>query len=245
MTRPRCVPLRGWLTLHQLYSLAEGQRLTQLQVEDRLSGSGTVTTAYLQALLLGCCKPNTWRQNDLAAAYRGLQEWGGARERGPSPPAGPSSWLVTGTSLVPPGARTLDVACGRGRHALFLAAAGSLVRAVDRDPERVARLNALARRGRPDGPPVLVASCYVLVHFDVFAVLHLEDVDAALDHVAVFIGHRRDGDPALDAGLERLILLPHFTFRLVNAVFESENFFVSLGKNPPDRFAPFPHFVPR
>jgi rhodanese-related sulfurtransferase len=79
---------------------------------------------------------------------RGLQEWGGARERGPSPPAGPSSWLVTGTSLVPPGARTLDVACGRGRHALFLAAAGSLVRAVDRDPERVARLNALARRLR-------------------------------------------------------------------------------------------------
>jgi hypothetical protein len=72
----RPVPLRGWLTLHQLYSLAEGQRLTQLQVEDRLSGSGTVTTAYLQALLLGCCKPNTLRQNDLAAAYRGLQEWG-------------------------------------------------------------------------------------------------------------------------------------------------------------------------
>jgi rhodanese-related sulfurtransferase len=79
---------------------------------------------------------------------RGLQEWSGARESGPSPAAGPSSWLLTGTSLVPPGARTLDVACGRGRHALFLAAAGSLVRALDRDPDRVARLNALARRLR-------------------------------------------------------------------------------------------------
>jgi rhodanese-related sulfurtransferase len=79
---------------------------------------------------------------------RGLQEWRGPLVHGSTPPAGPSSWLVTGTSLVPPGARTLDVACGRGRHALFLAAAGSLVRAVDRDPHRVARLNALARRLR-------------------------------------------------------------------------------------------------
>ena len=79
---------------------------------------------------------------------RGLKEWNGSRDRSPSPPAGPSSWLVASTSLVPPGARTLDVACGRGRHALFLAAAGSMVRAVDRDADRVERLNALARRLR-------------------------------------------------------------------------------------------------
>ena len=79
---------------------------------------------------------------------RGLQEWKGSRDRRPSPPAGPSSWLVASTSLVPPGARALDVACGRGRHALFLAAAGSMVRAVDRDPDQVERLNVLARRLR-------------------------------------------------------------------------------------------------
>ena len=72
----RPVTLQGWLTLHQLYTLAEGQNLTQLTVEDELSGSGTITTAYLQALVLGCCKPNQLRQNDLAAIYRGLQEWG-------------------------------------------------------------------------------------------------------------------------------------------------------------------------
>ncbi|MEE4145680.1 MAG: GTPase [Halieaceae bacterium] len=71
----RPVPQRGWLTLHQLYALAEGQRLTQLQVEDRLSGSGTIATAYLQALVTGCCRPNQLRQNDLSAIYRGLQEW--------------------------------------------------------------------------------------------------------------------------------------------------------------------------
>jgi rhodanese-related sulfurtransferase len=78
----------------------------------------------------------------------GLEGWRGPLERGPSPPAGPSPWLVSHTSLVPPGAKTLDVACGRGRHALLLAAAGSMVRAVDRDADRVARLRALARRLR-------------------------------------------------------------------------------------------------
>jgi rhodanese-related sulfurtransferase len=85
---------------------------------------------------------------NLHVLNRGLQEWKGSRDRRPSPPAGPSSWLVSCTSLVSPGARTLDVACGRGRHALFLAAAGSMVRAVDRDEGRVERLNALARRLR-------------------------------------------------------------------------------------------------
>ncbi len=61
---------------------------------------------------------------------------------------GPSSWLVAHTSLVPPGARTLDVACGRGRHALLLADAGFMVRAIDRDAARMERLGALARRLR-------------------------------------------------------------------------------------------------
>jgi rhodanese-related sulfurtransferase len=79
---------------------------------------------------------------------RGLLEWSGPRESGPAVPAGPSSWLLANTTLVPPGARTLDVACGRGRHALFLAAAGSMVRAVDRDEEQVSRLADLARRLR-------------------------------------------------------------------------------------------------
>jgi rhodanese-related sulfurtransferase len=78
----------------------------------------------------------------------GLKAWRGTVETGPSPVAGPSSWLIAHTSLVPAGARTLDVACGRGRHALFLADAGFMVRAVDRDAGRVERLDALARRLR-------------------------------------------------------------------------------------------------
>jgi len=66
----------GWQELHQLYAIAERQQLTGLPVEDKLGGDKTVATTYLQPLLLGCCKPNQLRQGDLAAVYRGLQEWG-------------------------------------------------------------------------------------------------------------------------------------------------------------------------
>ncbi len=78
----------------------------------------------------------------------GLKGWKGTVETGPSSIAGPSSWLVAHTSLVPAGARTLDVACGRGRHALLLADAGFMVRAIDRDAGRMEKLDALARRLR-------------------------------------------------------------------------------------------------
>jgi tellurite methyltransferase len=76
----------------------------------------------------------------------GMSRWTGPRVHEPSAVAGPSPWLLSNAALAPPGARTLDVACGRGRHALFLAGAGFPVRAVDRDAGHVARLGALARR---------------------------------------------------------------------------------------------------
>jgi len=78
----------------------------------------------------------------------GTRAWDGPLERTPTAPSGPSSWLVSNASLAPRGARSLDVACGRGRHALFLASAGYAVKAIDRDEARVAALEALARRLR-------------------------------------------------------------------------------------------------
>jgi hypothetical protein len=71
----RPVELHGWLTLHQLYALAEGQSLESLHIGDTHGGANTISGTYLQALILGCCKPNQLRQSDLAAIYRGLQEW--------------------------------------------------------------------------------------------------------------------------------------------------------------------------
>ncbi len=67
----------AWLELHQLYAMAERQQLADLPVADKLDGNRTITTVYLQSLILDCCKPSQLRQSDLAAVYRGLQEWSG------------------------------------------------------------------------------------------------------------------------------------------------------------------------
>jgi SAM-dependent methyltransferase len=48
-------------------------------------------------------------------------------------PDAPSSWIARFASLIPPGARVLDLACGRGRHSRLLAARLCDVVAVDRD----------------------------------------------------------------------------------------------------------------
>lgn len=45
----------------------------------------------------------------------------------------PSAWVKRWSSLIRPGGEVLDVACGSGRHARWLAALGFEVLAVDRD----------------------------------------------------------------------------------------------------------------
>jgi len=45
----------------------------------------------------------------------------------------PSPWVARWASLIRPGGEVLDLACGAGRHARFLAAQGFEVLAVDRD----------------------------------------------------------------------------------------------------------------
>jgi len=51
-----------------------------------------------------------------------------------------SPWVQRFAARVPPGARVLDVACGRGRHARLFAAQGCAVDAVDIDAEAGAAL---------------------------------------------------------------------------------------------------------
>ena len=60
----------------------------------------------------------------------------------------PAAWLVAHRGLLPASGRALDVACGRGRHALWLAQHGFETTAIDRDPEVVAALDARARAER-------------------------------------------------------------------------------------------------
>ena len=56
----------------------------------------------------------------------------------------PSPWVVRWSPLIRPGSEVLDLACGAGRHARFLAARGCSVLAVDRDADAIAMLAAVA-----------------------------------------------------------------------------------------------------
>jgi SAM-dependent methyltransferase len=56
----------------------------------------------------------------------------------------PSAWVVRFSPLIAAGARVLDIACGYGRHARFLASRGVNVTAVDRDPAALAALEGIA-----------------------------------------------------------------------------------------------------
>jgi SAM-dependent methyltransferase len=96
----------------------------------------------------------------------------------PSPASGPAGWLTQHAHLLPAAGTALDVACGRGRHALWLAGRGLVVEAIDRDAEAITALNALAQeRDLPlharvadleSGTPGLGAGAYdviVAVHY--------------------------------------------------------------------------------
>jgi SAM-dependent methyltransferase len=56
----------------------------------------------------------------------------------------PSAWLRRFEHLLTPGSTVLDVACGGGRHAHWLAARGHRVTAIDRDATAVAGLHGVA-----------------------------------------------------------------------------------------------------
>lgn len=85
--------------------------------------------------------------DDLVHLSAGLAAWSGPRAYDAAPIDGPSSWLLETADLLPhERGRALDVACGRGRHALLLAAAGFAVDAVDRDETALAFLRATAGR---------------------------------------------------------------------------------------------------
>lgn len=52
----------------------------------------------------------------------------------------PSDWVERYSSCLPSGARILDLACGSGRHARYLAGLGHTVLAVDRDASALVAL---------------------------------------------------------------------------------------------------------
>ena len=120
----------------------------------------------------------------------------------PLPNASPSDWLVQHADLLARDQPVLDLASGRGRHALWLAAAGFHVCAVDRDPEK---LEALAGAARARGVTVETRA------------LDLErgDVDLGLEEygsVVVFNYLHRPLFPALIRSLKPGGVLVYETF---------------------------------
>jgi tellurite methyltransferase len=64
----------------------------------------------------------------------------------PPSPGQVASWLLDHQHLLPQRGDALDLACGRGRHALWLGSRGLATDAIDRDASAVAFVDAEARR---------------------------------------------------------------------------------------------------
>lgn len=56
----------------------------------------------------------------------------------------PSPWVRRFAALIAPGGNVLDLACGNGRHARYLAGLGYAVEAVDRDTSAIEALRDIA-----------------------------------------------------------------------------------------------------
>ena len=61
-----------------------------------------------------------------------------------------SEWVARWQHLIPARAHVLDIACGSGRHASFLAAQGHQVTGIDRDAQALAQLPARVRALQAD-----------------------------------------------------------------------------------------------
>src|SRR4051812_9846988 len=93
------------------------------------------------------------------------------------PRMAPCAWLTDHAALLPSPATALDVACGRGRHAVWLAERGFSVVALDRNVDALRALQHLAKartlpirasvRDLESGAPSLGTAT-----FDVIVVIH-------------------------------------------------------------------------
>lgn len=71
-------PERAWSEINQLYLLAEIHKLENLKITDtqnRYLSTSDTSTAFVRAHLLGTCKPNNLRQQDLAQLYDATELW--------------------------------------------------------------------------------------------------------------------------------------------------------------------------
>jgi SAM-dependent methyltransferase len=125
-----------------------------------------------------------------------------------SEPNQPSAWVCRFSSCIRPAGDVLDLACGRGRHARWLAAQGFHVEAVDRDPAALATLAGVmgvrVRAADLESGPWPYAGC----RFDAIVVtnyLHRQlmpliegalAVGGVLIYETFMVGNERHGKPS-------------------------------------------------
>lgn len=72
------VPEKAWHEIHQLYVIAESNRLLDSQIEDnnnQFVHKTNIKDTYKRALMIGCCKANQIRQSDITNIYHATELW--------------------------------------------------------------------------------------------------------------------------------------------------------------------------
>lgn len=72
-------PEKAWHELHQLYLIAERNRLLDSPIEDKNNQfvqKTNIADAYKRALMIGCCKANQIRQREITSIYEATELWG-------------------------------------------------------------------------------------------------------------------------------------------------------------------------
>ncbi len=128
----------------------------------------------------------------------------------------PSPWVERFLPLITAGGSVLDLACGRGRHALLLAQRGYRVEAVDRDASALAAISAAApgivtRTADLEGGPWPYHGCAfdgIVVTNYLFRpllpmLLNALEVNGVLIYETFMVGNEGFGKPANPAFLLR------------------------------------------
>ena len=151
-------------------------------------------------------------------------------KEGQSRPTEPTDWLLRNEDLLPRSGRALDLACGHGRHAFWLAERGLRVDAIDRNLERLRFVRSEAEtRSLPVAP----------------SRLNLESGDVELgsevyDTIVVVSYLHRPLFPALRAALRPGGVLVYETFTSIQAQHgrpQNPDFLLNPGELP-DLVAP-------
>ncbi|MAL97536.1 GTPase [Hydrocarboniclastica marina] len=102
-------PARSWAEAHSIFRFIHARQLDDLQIEDETNAHRpdlSLSEAYKRLLLLGCCRPNQLRQDELKQVYGLFELWANHSEFKEEPGAN-TLFLVDVNRDAPPVYRSL------------------------------------------------------------------------------------------------------------------------------------------